>query len=276
MLTNNFKTVIWILSTCALLCHDVYGRTAHDRSRNDVISWDASQCALYHKLCSHLDDHFALLSCTLNSSYNKTQIPSVCQQQLWERLTDLIDNNFLFTKLKTVCQTDMLISNCLGPTDYTIDCLLKRKPSATDKNCLRLINKIESLLFNDWQITENFITKCFNDIKSHTCGRIPPDSKSLSQTETLKCLQTFEQTVTPECQSEMTGLNEIKYTTLQLDKIVFAACNIEQKSFCPDEISGSWLMYKCLLRHKYENGEWFFFFIFLQTDCNLNKGYGSL
>ncbi|KAG6444008.1 hypothetical protein O3G_MSEX003144 [Manduca sexta] len=254
MLPFMMKMLFWVVTACAVSVKDAHARRAYDRISRDKVYWDASECALYHKLCSQLDDNFALISCALNASYNKTQIPFTCQQKLWAHQVDLIDNSFLYKKLREPCKEDSVISNCLGPTDYTIDCILKKKPSAVDKNCYRMINKIESLLFNDWQITANFIMKCYTDVKDHNCGRISPDPKSLSQTETLKCLQNYEQSLSSDCQAEITALNEMKYSTLQLDKIVFAACNLEQKSFCPDEIPGSWLMYKCLLRHKYENG----------------------
>ncbi|XP_028034025.1 Golgi apparatus protein 1 [Bombyx mandarina] len=254
MSTKVFTTV-WVITACLGVLKNVHCRKSDDNSyKNYLFSWDAGECALYHKLCSHLDDHFALLTCSLHSSYDKTQIPPSCQHKLWVQLSYLINNSFLFHTLKDPCQEDTEISSCFDPNVLTVDCILKKKPSATVKVCWRMINKIESLLFNDWQITTNFISKCFDDVNTHTCGKIPPDPKSLSQTETLKCLQNYEQYVTADCKAEITVLYEMRYSNLQLDKIVFAACNVEQNSFCRDEIPGSWLMYKCLLRHKYENG----------------------
>ncbi|XP_059059365.1 Golgi apparatus protein 1 [Achroia grisella] len=214
-----------------------------------------SGCVLLEKQCSHLTDNLAILSCSLNATRNnKTQMPFTCQHKIWLRQVELLDNAFLEDKLKELCHDDPVISDCLNPSQYGIDCILKKKPSIRNKNCWRMINKIESLIFNDWQITVNFLKNCYDDIQTQTCGRIPPDPKSLSQTQTLKCLLTKEQTLKPECQSEMTVLNEMKYNTLQLDKLVFAACNLDQKTFCSDEVPGSWLMYKCLVSHKNEIG----------------------
>lgn len=215
---------------------------------------DLNECTWFEKQCSHLNDDLALLSCALNASHNnKTQVSFICQHKIWIRQAELIDNSFLEYKLKGPCQ-DETIMDCLSPSTNSIDCVLKRKPSIKDKNCLRLINKIETLIFNDWQITNNFLKNCLDDIEAHTCGRIPPDPKSLSQMQTLKCLQGFEQNLRPECQSELLVLQEMKYTTLQLDKLVFAACSLDQKKFCPEELPGSLLLYKCLARHKYERG----------------------
>lgn len=216
---------------------------------------DVTSCSLFHKLCSHLDEDLPILSCSLKASYNKTQIPPNCQQIIWTHQNDMLDNAYLNHKLKGLCAGELSIINCLKSSNNGIDCILKKKASVIDKNCWRMINKIESLIFNDWQITGNFLKNCYDDIQAHTCGRIPSDPKSLSQIQTLKCLQNNEPVLRPECLSEVDVLQDMKYTTLQLDKIIFAACNLEQKSFCPDEVPESWLMYKCLLRHKYESGK---------------------
>lgn len=216
---------------------------------------DISGCALFHKLCSHLDDDLPLLSCALNATYSNAQVISLCQHKLWTHQVELMNSTYLNYKLKEPCKEEPLIFSCLNTNELNvIDCVLKKKTSVKDKNCLRMINKIESLIFNDWQIIGNLLKSCQEDINVHTCGRIPPNSKSLSQISTIKCLQNYEQSLRPDCLSEINSLNEMKYNTLQLDKIVFAACSLDQMVFCPNELPGSWFMYKCLMRHKYENG----------------------
>lgn len=255
---NILSTTAGILTTCVIIFfHDaqVLGNLVNRPS--DRYTLDVSGCALYHKLCSHLDDDLAILSCALNASYNKTQVLIVCQHKLWNHQAELLDNDYVEYKLKEPCQDEPVITNCLtssGINEYKIDCVLKKKSSVRNKKCWRMINKIESLVFNDWQIIGNFLKNCYDDIEGHTCGRIPINQRSLSQKQTLKCLQEKDVNPRPECQAEIAALEEMKYDNLQLDKIIFAACNLDQKNFCPDEVPGSWLMYKCLLRHKYENG----------------------
>lgn len=257
---NILTTTAGILTTCVLIfLHDaqVLGNLVNRPS--DRYTLDVSGCALYHKLCSHLDDDLAVLSCALNASYNKTQLSVVCQHKLWSYQAELLDNDFVEYKLKEPCQDEPVITNCLTSSvtnEYKIDCVLKKKSSVRNKKCWRMINKIESLVFNDWQIIGNFLKNCYDDIEAHSCGRIPMSPRSLSQKETLKCLQEKDVNPRPECLAEITALEEMKYDSLQLDKIIFAACNLDQKNFCPDEVPGSWLMYKCLLRHKYENGDY--------------------
>lgn len=225
---------------------------------NDRFRLDVSSCSLFHKLCSVLNDDLLVLSCTLNAAYNNTQITPACHQIVWTHQNYLLDNAYLDYKLKQPCLAETAILNCLKSPELGIDCILKKKLSVNEKYCWSVINKIESLIFNDWQITGNFLKNCYDDIQAHTCGRIPQDSKSLSQIQTLKCLQSNEQNLHPECLSEVNGLQDMKYNTLQLNKIIFAACNLDQQNFCPDELPGSWLMYKCLLRHKSENGNLLF------------------
>lgn len=259
MLNNIFTTTAGILTACLIIFdRDAQGNIINRPS--DRFALDVSGCALYHKLCSHLDDDLAVLSCALNASYNNTQILLLCQHKLWSHQAELLDNDYVEYKLKEPCQEEPVILNCLSPNEYMIDCVLKKKSSVRDKKCWRMINKLESLVFNDWQIIGNFLKNCYDDIEAHTCGRIPFDQRSLSQKQTLSCLQGRDIHPRPECQAEMTVLEEMKYDTLQLDKIIFAACNLDQKNFCPDEVPGSWLMYKCLLRHKYENGDYFYSF----------------
>ncbi|XP_013200649.1 Golgi apparatus protein 1 [Amyelois transitella] len=207
-------------------------------------------CAALEKQCLQTDD-LALLSCALNTTRsNKTQVNFQCQHKVWTREAQFLDLTFLNLKLRQPCQDEPLIMDCLGPGENAIDCILKKKSSVRSKVCWRMINKIESLIFNDWQITINFIKYCNDDIQTHSCGRIPPDPNSLSQTQTIKCLQNKEQLLRPECVSEISALNEIMYSTLQLDKLVFAACKPDQIMFCPDELPRSWSMYKCLVNNK--------------------------
>ncbi|XP_049872033.1 Golgi apparatus protein 1 isoform X2 [Pectinophora gossypiella] len=256
MLTNGLLFyALWILAALTIR-HVESAQIPNDsiKSPKDRYILSTSGCGPLEKQCSHLDDDLALLSCALNACHNnKTQVPVSCQHRIWTHQAELIDNSFLDYKLKDPCQDELAILECLSPTEFGIDCILKRKSSVRDKSCWRTINKIESLILNDWQITNNFLRNCLDDIQGHTCGRIPQDVRSLSQTQTLKCLLTKEPLLKPECQSEMTALNEMKYATLQLDKIIFAACNLDQKNFCPDEVPGSWLMYKCLVKHKFES-----------------------
>lgn len=247
-----FKTIL-LLSY--LSCH-VDGAQIADvfiQRHKPKYSIDLAGCGSLEQQCSHLDDELALLSCALNSAHNnKTSVSLECQHRIWMHQAEVLENNFLAFKLEEPCQSEAMVLNCLR-TGGGIDCLLKKKPYVRDRICGRTLNKLESQIFNDWQITSNFTKNCMTDVKGYSCGRIPVDAKALSQTETMKCLLS-KNTVRPECQAEILALKDMKYNSLQMDKVVFAACNLDQKKFCPDEISGSWLMFKCLLRNKYENG----------------------
>ncbi|KAL4715182.1 hypothetical protein ACJJTC_012229 [Scirpophaga incertulas] len=240
------KYFLWVLCTLSLFT-----------IRNTVAKYtlDITGCPIIEKQCSHLVDDLAITSCCLNTAINnKTQISPSCQHRIWTHQAEFLDNIFLNSQLSEPCENELIISECLHPNEYGIDCILKKKPTIKNNNCLRLIKKIESLIFNDWQIIGNFLKNCNDDIQTYSCGRVPSDPKSLSQTLTLKCLQNNEHNLKPECISEITVLREMRYNILQLDKIIFAACNLDQKLFCPDELPGSWLMYKCLVSQKYEKG----------------------
>ncbi|CAK1549697.1 unnamed protein product [Leptosia nina] len=224
------------------------------KGASDRYKADLKDCGPFDKQCVHLEEDLALLSCALNISHsNKSQLPFSCQHKIWLYQLELLDNNFLEHKLKETCLDEPIILDCLNSVGNILDCVLKRRPSVKAKTCYKAITKMESLMFNDWQITNNFLKNCNDDIQTLSCGRIPPDVRTLSQMHTLKCVQNHEQNLRPKCQAEIAVLDEMKYNTLQLDKLVFAVCNIDQRNFCPDEVPGTLLMYKCLVRHKYEN-----------------------
>lgn len=216
---------------------------------------DLSGCGLFEQQCSQFDDDLALLSCALTTARsNKTQVLTACQHKVWSHQAELTDNSYISYKLKQPCQDEQLVLECLTSPEVAIDCVLKKKAGVKNRSCWRMINKIELLIFNDWQIIYNFLKACSDDIQANTCGRIPPDFRSLSQSQTLKCLETKEETLKPECNTELTALNEMKYTNLQMDKLVFLACNLDLVNFCSDIASESWLKYKCLVKHQYDNG----------------------
>lgn len=253
MLTKYVFEALCILIACTL--NGV--KAAHIiKAPRGSYNLDITGCGPIEKKCQPFEDGLAILSCAINSSHNnKSQAPFTCQHKIWSHQAELLDNTLLDDKLREPCQDEPTILECLKPQEYGIDCVLKKKPIVKNKICWRMINKIESIIFNDWQITNNFLKNCFDDIQVHTCGRIPPDPRALSQTQTLKCLQGKEQLLKPECQSEIGVLNEMKYSSLALDKLVFAACHVDQSKLCPDEVPATWLMYKCLLHHKYEDSK---------------------
>ncbi|CAG9567418.1 unnamed protein product [Danaus chrysippus] len=250
-----FIQVIGVFMT-SLLNHVQSAQTLDTyKSSKERYAAELSECTLFQKQCLHLDEDLALLFCALSTTHNnKTQVPFLCQHKIWTHQAGLLDSTYLENKLKDPCQEEPNILDCLSSNINTIDCILKQAPILKTKSCARVVNKIESLIFNDWQITGNFLKNCLDDVEAHECGRIPPDPTTLSQTHTLKCLQKFEMSLNPNCQSEISSLKEMKYNTLHLDKMIFAACNLDQKNFCPDEVPDSLLLYKCLVRHKYENG----------------------
>lgn len=247
-----FCLAIYFISSCNVLVNG--SKIPSDiTSLNGKYKINLDKCPTLLNACSHLEDNLAILSCSLNTCHNNTQISAICQHKIWSYATLLLDNEFLSFNLKKSCKQEPAILDCIeNESENNIDCLLKRKPTVSI-HCWQMINKLESLLFNDWQIIGNFLKICQNDIEANKCGRIPSNYKSLSQVDTVKCLQS-QQKLAPDCDTEITALKQMKYVSLQLDKVVFAACVMEQASFCADELPGSWLRYKCLVRHKHEAG----------------------
>ena len=125
--------------------------------------------------------------------------------------------------------------------------------------CRSLIQRLESVAFSDFRLISPFIDDCENDITHFECGRINPNRNSLSQGETLACLQTYIDGLTKECKKGVLHLSELQADNVQLDRQLFIACTTDAKRLCGDLRPGTGAVYKCLIRNQNEEN--------MSSDC---------
>jgi golgi apparatus protein 1 len=53
-----------------------------------------------------------------------------------------------------------------------ISCLYDQLPNITEASCRYFINQLQAVIFNDWRVTEYFVTACKDDITKFECGRL--------------------------------------------------------------------------------------------------------
>ena len=76
------------------------------------------------------------------------------------------------------CSQDIQIINaCADHTDERgtgrlVTCLYEHLGNITEPSCRYFVNQLQAVVFNDWRLTEYFVSKCESDIKQFECGRL--------------------------------------------------------------------------------------------------------
>ena len=66
-------------------------------------------------------------------------------------------------------------------TGRLVSCLYDRLPNITEPSCRYFINQMQSVVFNDWRLTEYFSNACNGDITKFECGRLDDDNKNVGR-----------------------------------------------------------------------------------------------
>lgn len=111
------------------------------------------------------------------------------------------------------------------------------------------------MAFSDFRLIGGFVHDCNADIATYSCGRINGNGdqhqrQTLSQGETLACLQAHIETLQTQCRDGVLRLSEYQSDNVKLDRQLFIACTSDARHFCPDLRPGTGAVYKCLLRSK--------------------------
>lgn len=116
--------------------------------------------------------------------------------------------------------------------------------------CIAQLQRIEWVAFSDFRLIGSFMHDCESDIGRHSCGRLNPDRQTVSQGETLACLQTHIDQLQHQCREGVLRLSEYQADNVKLDRQLFIACAPDARHFCADLRPGTGAVYKCLLRNK--------------------------
>ncbi|CAF1437662.1 unnamed protein product [Adineta steineri] len=140
-------------------------------------------------------------------------------------------------------------------TGHLVSCLYDRLPNITETQCRNFINRVQSVVFTDWRLSEAFATACLTDITNLKCGRLNDVNDTLphDQGAVISCLSKSFKTLSPACNKHVTRLTEMQSDDFHLDRALFIACRDDRQRLCPRVASGNGRVYRCLYEQKFNS-----------------------
>lgn len=83
------------------------------------------------------------------------------------------------------CSKDIkLLDQCKEETDEPgtgrlISCLYDLQQNVTEPSCREFIQRVHSMIFADWRLSEPFTKACFNEIAELKCGRLDVENDTV-------------------------------------------------------------------------------------------------
>lgn len=220
------------------------------------------ECTQLKEFCGGLgayikegDTALNLLGCIQSlSSSQVAEITDLCQHTIWTFVSSFMDDVNLKKVASVYCVKDLPKIRCasvIGEPGSVLACLIDNRNIVKAPKCRGFIQKLEYVAFSDLRLISAIVKHCKEDVDKHECGRL--DKKrddTLSQGETLACLQTHIDTLIPECKQEILHVSEMQAENVKLDRQLRLSCTADQLRFCPELSPGSGVIYKCLMLHK--------------------------
>lgn len=227
---------------------------------------DEPACAEIKSLCAELrpgTDDLTVLECV--QTFLNSQLEALsdgCQHAIWSHTSDLMDDSSVMHLTQSNCSADFAHFTC-KPTSkepgHFLACVLDHRDEIKTPACRSLVQRLEWVAFSDFRLIGSFVHDCESDIEFNGCGRLNPDRNTLSQGETLACLQSHIESLSKECKRGVLRLSELQADNVRLDRKLFIACSKDSHRLCGDLRPGTGAVYKCLIRNK--NDE------LMTTDC---------
>lgn len=234
--------------------NDMENRNKRSALRKRLIEEDDCTAEI-KRLCGNLpsnSDDLFVLECVQSFKENQlTNINTKCQHVIWQHMVDLISDDNLQELTHHACGTDLTGLECkaTGGTGVLLACMIDHRENIKSVPCQAFIQRMEWVAFSDFRIITHFTHDCLKDIERTECGRMQAE-KSLSQGQTLVCLQEHVDTLEPACLKQVLHLSELQADDVKLDRQLYLDCTDDHLRFCPDVAPGSGKVYKCLMQHK--------------------------
>nr|CAD7455671.1 unnamed protein product [Timema tahoe] len=207
------------------------------------------------RLCGTLppnSDDLFVLECVQSFKGNELGgISEGCQHTIWRHTMDLINDANLNNISQRSCGHDLENLKC-KVTDRSgtlLACILDHRDNIHSSPCKAFIQRLEWVAFSDFRLIAHFLDACSSNIDRYMCGRLQP-SESLTQGQTLACLQQHIDKLDEQCQKQIYHLSEIQADNIIMDRQLYLACINDHSKFCPEIAPGSGNVYKCLMQHK--------------------------
>lgn len=254
-------TICLLLCISTVLCSDLQvswknsvlkNRVRRDESRDKSI-FEEAECIPYRSYCNVENDDISILECLLALHPDNLQrFDNKCQNIIWSHITSLLDNKKVKEVLYPVCSNVFRTLDCKfnEGSVTSLKCIVGKKDSIDNTECLTLVNKLENVAFYDFRFISEFLQDCSNDIDKLKCGRL--DHNGLSNSNTIVCLQNNFYNVTEQCRTEVLKLAEIQSDNIKLDRQLYLSCAEDQMRYCRQFAPGSGRVFKCLMDHRQE------------------------
>lgn len=216
-----------------------------------------SSCPQLRNLCSNLQpdsDDLLVLECidTFQTTDYAISIDSTCQNTVYKRKTELMNDNNVYNLLQKSCSKELDAISCRpDKRNYSaayLSCVIDNRDLIKDLICKGQLARIETVVFGDFRLISKFLKRCSDDIEKTDCGRLSNRNSKNSQGETLSCLQTNIAKLGDICKKEVYHVSELQADNIKFDRQLFFSCHLDIGKFC-GELQGH-DVYDCLLKNK--------------------------
>lgn len=179
-------------------------------------------------------------------------IDNKCRQAIWVYVLNITNNLNIERLARKTCGKELDSLDCSAADNKHgayLSCLIDKKESVKDPDCLVYIQRLEWIAVSDFRIITPFTSDCENDIKKFKCDKIQA-YRDISQGQILACLQEHVNELQLQCKRHILHVSELQAEDVTLDRQLYMACAQDHLRFCPDIRPGSGLVYKCLMQHK--------------------------
>ncbi|CAG0914941.1 unnamed protein product [Notodromas monacha] len=127
-------------------------------------------------------------------------------------------------------------------------CVIEHREAIENPQCKQFLVKLETLIFSDYHLISGFATKCDASINELKCGRLVPETPTLSHGVVIQCLmEHYEQIKSRDCLDELLRVGELQGQDYHMDRELFFACRRDADTLCHGVPSGDGKIYSCLL-----------------------------
>lgn len=223
--------LILLLSAGATLSNSSNSNSSLAQLEHSLI--DKPECKELQSLCAHLKqtDNVSVLECVSTFSSSQLEaVPDKCQHALWVQQRTMQSEKWVTDQLipKHCGAQKQQISSC-GNAVSLWSCIHERAMRMEHSSeCRTYILRSIATLFPDFDQLGDFLNVCGSQIEQLECGRLNLERRSMSQLETVQCLQeTAADALDAKCKAE---LNTIEQQRKDLE--FFEACGDDWRRLC--------------------------------------------
>ncbi|KAL3281561.1 hypothetical protein HHI36_004769 [Cryptolaemus montrouzieri] len=243
-----------ILSSLILFCSVALSFEETLLRKKEKLILEDPECPQVKKYCdsnsvnSETSSDIEVLECLLTlSQVQLANLKPKCQHVIWLHIKELTSNEKVQEILEPHCMKDLSELKCTSEKNvFFLRCIVENKDNIHEDSCYKIVDRLETVVFQDFRLIPNFMKECIADIEKLQCGRI--DTNSLSQAQTVVCLQMKMQNISSSCKRELFSLAEIQANNIKIDRQLYMACKEDHLKFCPQFIAGGGRVFTCLMQ----------------------------